>query len=328
MQECIHKYVDVLLEVTILNDYMIYGETSMKKANSRFISIVIMMVCLLPLTVNAEKHHKKSPSFKSTKLTSNIFMLQGKGGNLGLIKGKQGILLIDADYKDMSEALKDELTKHGGVNKLSYLINTHWHGDHTQGNLSLGHHAQIIAHDNVRARLLTKQEIKLFKMVSKPYPKHALPSITYEKRLSLHINNEDIEVVHFPNGHTDGDSVVFFKKSNVVHMGDHFFSGFYPFVDVSHGGNVLNMAKNVKSILSMVDSKTKIIPGHGPLSNKKDLRDFYDMLIGTSAEVKAMMDKGLSLDEIKDKGLSKKWNPWTKGFLSSKVWIGIIHSSL
>lgn len=300
----------------------------MKMLNKSFFSIVVTMVLFLPVTVSAEKHHENSPSFKPTKLTSNIYMLQGKGGNLGLIKGKQGILLIDADYKVMSDALKSELSNHGGVNKLSYLLNTHYHGDHTQGNFALGHHAQIIAHDNVRARLLTKQEIKLFKMVSKPYPKHALPSITYEKRLSLHINNEDIEVVHFPNGHTDGDSVVFFKKSNIVHMGDHFFSGFYPFVDVSHGGNVLNMAKNVKSILSMVNSKTKIIPGHGPLSNKEDLQNFYDMLIGTSAEVKTMMDQGLSLDKIKEKGLSKKWNSWTKGFLPTNVWIDIIHSSL
>lgn len=300
----------------------------MKILNKRFISVVSTMVLFLPLTVSAENHHENSPSFKSTKLTSNIYMLQGKGGNLGLIKGKQGILLIDADYKVMSDALKSELSNHGGVNKLSYLLNTHYHGDHTQGNFALGHYAQIIAHDNVRARLLTKQEIKLFKMVSKPYPKHALPSITYEKRLSLHINNEDIEVVHFPNGHTDGDSVVFFKKSNIVHMGDHFFSGFFPFVDVSHGGNVLNMAKNVKSILSMVNSKTKIIPGHGPLSNKKDLQNFYDMLIGTSAEVKTMMDQGLSLDKIKEKGLSQKWNSWTKGFLPTNVWIDIVHSSL
>ena len=296
--------------------------------NKLFVSAISGLILCLPIVANAENHHKKSPSFKSTKLTKNIFMLQGKGGNLGLIKGKQGILLIDADYKVMSKALKSELTKYGGVNKLTYLINTHWHGDHTQGNFALGHHAQIIAHDNVRARLLTNQEIKLFKMVSKPYPEHALPSITYEKKLSLHINNENIEVVHFPNGHTDGDSVVFFKNANIVHMGDHFFSGFYPFVDVEHGGNVLNMAKNVKTILAMLDDKTKVIPGHGPLSNKKGLQEFHDMLIGTSAEVKSMKDEGLSLDAIKEKGLSKKWNSWTKGFLPEKVWVGIVYNSL
>ena len=282
----------------------------------------------MPILAHADNHHKNSPTFTSTQLTDNIYMLQGKGGNLGMIKGEQGLLLIDADYKVMSDALKFELAKHGGVDKLNYLINTHWHGDHTQGNDALGHHAQIIAHDNVRARLLTRQEIKLFKMVSEPYSKHALPSITYEKRMSLHINDEDIEVVHFPNGHTDGDSVVFFKKSNVVHMGDHFFSGFFPFVDVDHGGNVLNMAKNIKTILPMLNDKTKIIPGHGPLSTKKDLQAFHDMLIGTSAEVDDMKKKGMSLEKIKATGLSKKWASWAKGFLPEKVWIGIVHSSL
>ena len=300
----------------------------MSTFKTTIISYVTVLVFLLPGIVSAENHHNKSPSFKTTKLTSNIFMLQGKGGNLALIKGKQGLLLIDADYKELSDALITELAKYGGVKKLTYLINTHWHGDHTQGNYALGHHAQIIAHGNVRARLLTTQEIKMFKMVSKPYPAHALPSITYEKSMSLYINDEELDVVHFSRGHTDGDSVVFFKKSNVVHMGDHFFSGFYPFVDVTHGGNVLNMAKNVKTILALVDDKTKIIPGHGPLSNKKDLQDFYDMLIGTSAEVKAMKDKGMSLDKIKAKGLSKKWKSWTKGFLSTEAWIGILHSSL
>ena len=291
-------------------------------------SILTMFLLITSNVVNAENHHDKSPSFKTTKLTKNIVMFQGKGGNLALIKGKDGLLLIDADYKVMSKSLKKELEKYGGVKKLTYLINTHWHGDHTQGNYLLGKHARIIAHDNVRERLLTTQEIKLFKMVSKPYPVHALPSITYEKKMSLHINNEEIELVHFARGHTDGDTVVFFKNSNVVHMGDHFFSGFYPFVDVDHGGNVLNMAKNVKSILTMIDNKTKVVPGHGPLSNKKDLQAFHDMLVGTSAEVQAMKDKGMSLKKIKKQGLSAKWKPWTKGFLTTETWIGILYSSL
>ena len=290
-------------------------------------SVIFSMV--FSVSINADDHHAKSPSFKASQLTDNIYMLQGKGGNLGLLKGNDGLLLIDADYKVMSDALKIELGKYGGVNNLNYLINTHWHGDHTQGNKALGHHAQIIAHDNVRARLLTTQEIKLFKMVSKPYPKHALPAITYAKRLSLHINNEDIEIVHFPKGHTDGDSVVFFKKANVVHMGDHFFSGMFPFVDVAHGGNVLNMAKNIAVILGMVNNKTKIIPGHGPLSSKSELQAFHDMLVDTSAEVTDMKNQGLTLEKIQAKGLSEKWAKWeANSFFPAKVWIGIIYSSL
>jgi len=301
----------------------------MKPRNHTILSLATVLFFLAPGVTYADNHHEKSQTFKSTQLTDTIYMLQGKGGNLGLIKGKDGLLLIDADYKVMSDALKNELSKHGGVEKLNYLINTHWHGDHTQGNFALGHHAQIIAHDNVRARLLTTREIKLFNMVSKPYPEHALPSLTYETRLSLHINGEDIDVVHFPAGHTDGDSVVFFKKSNIVHMGDHFFSGFFPFVDVDHGGNVLTMAKNVKTILGMIDDNTKVIPGHGPLSNKADLLAFHNMLLETSAEVKAMKDQGLSLEKIQARGLSKKWDTWAaKSFFPAKVWIGIVHSSL
>jgi len=301
----------------------------MNTFKTNLISIASVLTLFTANPSYADSHHAKSPTFKSTQLTDNIYMLQGKGGNLGLITGKDGVLLIDADYKVMSDALKKELTKHGGVEKLNYLINTHWHGDHTQGNNALGHHAKIVAHDNVRKRLTTTQEIKLFKMVSKPYPEHALPSLTYETRLSMHINGEELKVVHFPGGHTDGDSVVFFKNANIVHMGDHFFSGFFPFVDVDHGGNVLTMAGNIKTILGMIDDKTKIIPGHGPLSSKADLQAFHDMLIETSAEVKTMKDKGMSLEKIQEQGLSKKWDSWAeKSFFPTKVWIGIIHSSL
>ena len=282
----------------------------------------------LPVLVNAENHHASSAQFKSTTLTNNIFMLQGKGGNIGLIKGKQGLLLIDADYKEMSHALEAELAKHGGINTVNYLINTHWHGDHTQGNETVGHHAQIIAHENVRPRLLSSQEIKLFNMVTEVYPEHALPSITYKTSMSLHINDKTINVVHFPNGHTDGDSIVFIKNDNIVHMGDHFFSGMFPFVDVAHGGNVLKMAKNIKSVLAMLDNKTKVIPGHGPLSTKADLQAFHDMLTGTSAEVSKMKEKGMTLEKIQEKGLSSKWTAWTKGFIPEKVWIGIVYSSL
>ena len=291
---------------------------------------ILLIACISLLSINAlaEKHHTKTPVFKSHNLTDNIIMLQGQGGNIAILKGDQGLLMVDDDYKAMSDVLKKQLKQYGGTDNLSYIINTHWHGDHTQGNLALGNHAAIIAHDNVRTRLLTSQEIKLFKMISKPYPKHALPSITYQKSLTLHINKEEVELIHFSNGHTDGDSIIFFKNANVVHMGDHFFSGFFPFVDVDSGGNVLQMAKNVKSVLGMIKDDVQIIPGHGPLSTKKDLQNFHDMLIGTSAEVQSMKDKGMPLVKIQEKGLSEKWQPWTKGFLSTDAWVGIIYASL
>ena len=276
----------------------------------------------------AEQHHGDSKSFRMQAVSEQITLLQGKGGNVAVLSGDQGTLIVDDDYKQMSDALIKTLDKFGGTEKLTYIINTHWHGDHTQGNEALGHHARIIAHDNVRERLLTSQEVKLFKMVTEPYPDHALPSITYSQRLKLHINNEEVELMHYAGGHTDGDSVVYFNKANVVHMGDHFFNGFFPFVDVDNGGNVSRMAENVAAVLQRIDDKTVVIPGHGPVGNKADLQAFLLMLEGTELEVKALLDKGLSLEQIQAQGLSEKWNEWTDGFLSAEVWIGIIYSSL
>ncbi len=293
-----------------------------------FKKAVLIFISVLSLNGFAEKHHGDTAVFKSQNLTDNIIMLQGKGGNIALLTGEQGLLMIDDDYKVMSDSLKEQIKKYGGINKLNYIINTHWHGDHTQGNLALGNHATIVAHDNVRARLLTTQEVKLFKMVSEPYPEEALPSITYKNSLTLHINNEEIKIMHFPNGHTDGDSIIFFNNSNVIHMGDHFFSGFFPFVDVDSGGNVIQMARNIRRVLKDLKDDVKIIPGHGPLSTKADLQNFHDMLIGTTAEVQAMKDKGMTLEKIQANGLSDKWQDWTKGFLSTEVWISIIYASL
>ena len=278
--------------------------------------------------VLAEDHHASALSFKTQSLTNNISMLSGQGGNVAVMSGDQGLLMIDDDYQKMSPALQRALTPFGGEDKLTYIINTHWHGDHTQGNLHFGHSAQIIAHDNVRERLLTSQEVKLFNMKTQPYPEHALPSITYEKALTLHMNGEEVELLHLPGGHTDGDSVVFFKKANVVHMGDHFFNGFFPFVDVENGGNVARMAQNVGQVLTMLDAKAIIIPGHGPIATKPDLTAFKRMLEGTSAEIEGMRAKGMSLKEMQTEGLSEQWDEWTDGFLSESVWISIVNSSL
>lgn len=286
---------------------------------------LLSMVFVLP--VAAEDHHAQSPKFRTAAISDNISMLRGKGGNIAVLNGKQGILMVDADYQDMSPALQKALKQFGGEEKLTYIVNTHWHGDHTQGNLHFGHNAQIVAHDNVRERLLTSQEVKLFKMVTEPYPEHALPSITYKQELSLHINGEEVGILHLPGGHTDGDSVVFFKKANSVHMGDLFFNGFFPFVDVQNGGNVQKMAANVSTVLDMIDEKTVVIPGHGPVSNKVELTAFRDMLLGTYAEVKAMRDKGMNLGQMQVEGLSTDWMEWTDGFLSEQVWIGILNSS-
>jgi len=299
----------------------------MKLINRIFFTALMVMCFSIPMAYSAD-HHGEAKTYRQTQLTDTIFLLQGKGGNIALIKGEQGLILIDTDYKEMSAALEKVLQQHGGLDDVTYVINTHWHGDHTQGNEVLGHHAQIIAHDNVRSRLLTQQEVKMFGMVSEAYPEHAVPSITYNKRLNIHLNGEHLEIGHFANGHTDGDSIVFMKKANIVHMGDHFFSGFYPFVDVDSGGSVVQMANNVETVLSMIDDETVVIPGHGPLSEKSDLEDFHEMLVATTDEVKTMMAAGMTLEQMQEEGLSLDWEEWANGFLSTDLWIQIIVDSL
>ncbi len=295
-------------------------------AISLFFLAVVVSLAVQP--VLAGSHHGEAKTFHSEPVTNEITMLQGKGGNIAVLKGEEGLLLVDTDYGEMSDALKKTLETMGGLDAVTYVINTYWHGDHSEGNQLLGHHATIVAHENVRTRLLAPQALKIFNMTVAPFEPYAAPSITYKKALSLYFADEEVMLVHFGSGHTDGDSVVFFNKANVVHTGDHFFNGFFPFVDIQNGGNVLQMAANVRQLLRMIDENTKVIPGHGPLSNKQELQVFHDMLIATTKEVQAMMKKGMNLEEMKKTGLSKRWQPWGTGFINESTWIQIIKSSL
>jgi len=281
-------------------------------------------ICLVVFSISthAEHHEKGEAAFSPKALTDNItFLASSKGGNLAVLSGAQGLFLIDANYKDTSAALSAELDKLGGADSLKYIVNTHWHPDHTEGNYAIDDKVLIIAHDNVRERLISPQELKAFNMKTEPYPANAVPDLTFSKKVSLFINGEDIDIIHFANAHTDGDAIVHFKNANIIHMGDLLFNGFYPFVDLAHGGNVMNKAKAIEAILTLVDEETVIIPGHGPLANKAELIAFKDMLIGTHAEVKAMKESGKSLEEAQAVGLSDKWAEWRDGFLDDATWI-------
>jgi cyclase len=295
----------------------------MKKA---LVTAIVLSVATVVSAVHADKH--SSATFKTTKINANLTLLQGKGGNITLSKGKDGLLIVDDDYAEMSAPLKKEIEKHGGFDKLKFVLNTHWHGDHTGNNANLGDNVNIVAHDNVRKRLSSRQEIPIFKKVSEPYPAHGLPNLTYPQSMTIHFNNDTLILEHYPNGHTDGDSVIFFTKSNVVSMGDHMFYPMFPFVDIATGGNAISYAENVGRILKKVDNNTVVIPGHGPLTDKKGLTRFHQMLTGTITEVSAMKSSGMTLKQIQEKGLSKKWNEWTGGFINAPTWILFIFESL
>jgi glyoxylase-like metal-dependent hydrolase (beta-lactamase superfamily II) len=274
----------------------------------------------------ADNH--QASSFKVTEIKPSLLLLQGKGGNIALSRGADGLLIIDDDYADMAAALKSEIEKLGGMNKLKFILNTHWHADHTGGNDELGDNVNIIAHDNVRSRLSNRGEVTFFNMVSEAQPKHALPNLTYPDSMRIHFNDQDITLQHYANGHTDGDSVVYFKQANVIHMGDHMFNTMFPFVDIGSGGNAVSFTNNVAQILTTIDDKTIVIPGHGPVTDKQGLSAYLNMLRGTIAEVEAMKKSGLTLEQAQQKGLSQQWQTWNIGFIKQDNWINFIYKSL
>src|SRR6185436_1780034 len=216
----------------------------------------------------------------ATKVAGNIYMLQGSGGNIGVSVGTDGILIVDDQFAPLADKIKKAL-KDLGDGKLKFVLNTHWHGDHTGGNVAFGPDAPIIAHDNVRRRLSTEQKSEFFKRTTPASPNEALPVITFDKSLSVHFNGEEIKVIHFPHGHTDGDSVIFFTNSNVVHLGDDFFVSRFPFVDLESGGDVEGLIKNIAEIMPKLPADVKIIPGHGAISTVADLKAYHRMLTET-----------------------------------------------
>jgi cyclase len=286
-----------------------------------------LLVCLATATANAQTTDWSKVEIKSEKAGGNVHMLQGAGGNIGVSVGPDGILIVDDQYAPLADKIKAVLKKLG-EGKLKFVLNTHWHGDHTGGNVAFGPEAPVIAHDNVRKRLATEQKSEFFKHTTPPAPKEALPIITFGHSLTVHFNGEEIRVIHFPKGHTDGDSIIFFTNSNVVHMGDHFFNGWFPFVDLESGGSVEGYTKNVGDVISRLPAGVKIIPGHGPLASPDDLKLFHRMLLETTDVVRKKMAAGKSLAEIKTEGLAEEWKSWGNFFIKTDVWIETIHRSL
>jgi cyclase len=288
--------------------------------------VLSSLVLLTAISVVGQEDLSKV-EIKATKVAGNVFMLEGSGGNIGVSVGADGILIVDDQFAPLADKIKAAL-KGLGEGKLKFILNTHWHGDHTGGNVKFGPEATIIAHDNVRKRLSTEQRLEVFKQTIPASPKEALPVITFDQSLFVHFNGEEIRVIHFPQGHTDGDSVIFFTTSNVVHMGDDFFAGKFPFVDLESGGSVEGLIKNISDIIAKLPANVKLIPGHGPLSNLDDLKLYHRMLVETTDVVRKGMASGKTLEQIKKEGLPAEWKSWGSGFINTDTWIEIIHRSL
>lgn len=296
----------------------------MKKLTTTILMIAISGFSILAHSDRDHYSDGQDVTVKTTKASGNVYMLQGRGGNVGAIVGPQGILLIDDDYKVVSEKLRAAL-KELGFDTPKFIINTHWHGDHTEGNEIFGKDAVIISHDNVRKRLM--QTNTIFGRAVPPSAAIGWPMLTYADSITVHFNDEEIRAEHYPNGHTDGDSVIFFVKANVVHMGDDFFAGRFPFVDLDSGGSVQGLINNVTALIAKIPADAKIIPGHGPLSTLDDLRAYQRTLSETATIVQDEMKKKMTLDEIKKAGLPAKYREFGSGFIKTDAWIETVYKS-
>lgn len=284
---------------------------------------LILCVSLVSGHVSLIKgNNQQETVIKTEKVAGNVYVLFGQGGNIGVSVGKDGILMIDDQFERMADKIKAAL-KELGSEKPRFLFNTHWHGDHTGGNTAFGADSIIIAQTNVRTRLSTPNSGG---REFKPLPSVGLPMITYDKSLSIHFNGEEVRAVHYPKGHTDGDTVLFFTTSNVVHLGDNFFAGRFPFVDLNSGGSVEGLANNLAELIKTIPSDAKLIPGHGAISTVADLKTYHQTIVETTAIVREKM-KTKSLADIKKEGLPEKYKDWGSGFIKSEAWIETIYNS-
>jgi glyoxylase-like metal-dependent hydrolase (beta-lactamase superfamily II) len=250
---------------------------------------------------------------ETRNLRGGVHMITGAGGNIGVLATPDGLLMVDDQYAPLAERLQaalDAIAPDGP----RFVVNTHFHGDHTGGNPFFGREGTIIAHENVRVRLLDGGEM----------PAAGLPVITYGDRIRLHLGKETIDLVHLPDGHTDGDSVVFFREADVIHLGDHFFNGRFPFVDRSSGGSVDGLIANVADLLDQLGPDTVIIPGHGPLADPGDLRTYLGMLRETRQIVRDQVTAGRTDEEILARGLPERWADWSWEFISEERWLSTL----
>jgi cyclase len=295
------------------------------------LALISLLGCGL---VRAQDHDFSKVQMKVSKVAGNVYLLEGAGGNIGASVGDDGIVVVDDQYAPLADKIQAALKNLGITEKpVRFVINTHYHGDHTGGNAPFTNSGStVIAQDNVRKRLENGGVAGnggSVKMEVKPAEKAALPIITFEHDVTVHLNGEDIRALHFPAGHTDGDSIIFFPKNNVVHMGDDFVRYGFPFIDVSSGGSVQGMIAAMEKATAQLPADVKVIPGHGALSNLDDVREFVKMLKDTSAVVVKAFAAHKTLDQMKQEKILAPWEKrWTGDFISANAFIETLYNSL
>lgn len=284
--------------------------------NRRLIFLVPIFSFLLVTRAFAQQDFDKV-EIKTTAVAGNIHMLEGAGGNVAVSVGPDGVLMVDDQYAPMAAKITAAVAKLDG-GPLKFVLNTHWHGDHTGGNAHFGKTSSLIAQSNVRKRLAGRSGA----------PKEGLPVVTYDESASLHFNGEEIRLTYYGPGHTDGDTVIHFTGSGVVHTGDLFVNSRFPFIDQGSGGNLAGLMKTIAHLVKTLPDNVKIIPGHGALATKQDLQDYHDMLVETTGLVKKAIAEGKSLADVKAAGVPDKYKSWGTGFINASRWLEISYNSL
>src|SRR3984893_11810856 len=293
-------------------------------------SIVSLIPLFLFSLASAQNQDFSKVQIKVTKVAGDVYMLEGAGGNIGASVGEDGIVIVDDQFAPLADKIQAALK--GITDKpVRFIINTHFHGDHTGGNAYFQKQAPIIAQDNVRKRLEAGGGAGnggSVHMDTKPAPHDALPIITFDHDVTVHLNGEDIRSLYFPAGHTDGDSIIFFPHSNVVHMGDDFVTYGFPFIDVESGGSIDGMIDAVDKVIAQLPADVKVIPGHGPVSSLDDVRAYETMLKGTREAVQKALQEGKTLDQMKQAKLLDPWKKYSSGFVNADAFLETLYNSL
>ncbi len=289
-------------------------------------TLLILLLAITIATNLMSQNDFSDVTITTEQVTDNIYMLQGAGGNIAILTGEDGTLMVDDQFAPLSEKIMAAI-KDISDNSVHYLLNTHWHGDHTGGNENFANAgATIIAHDNVRKRLST-ENVRPFGRTTPASPEAAWPQLTFNDEMHIHYNNENIHLIHNHNAHTDGDAFVYFSDSNVLHMGDCFFKDRFPFIDRDMGGSPDGYIKAVSQAILITDTDTKIIPGHGALASKEDLLNYYNMLITMRDRVKKSINDGQSMEEALAANLTEGYESWGTGFINDEAIVKVLYGA-
>jgi cyclase len=280
-------------------------------------------------SAQAQQRNFDDVQIKATHVAGAVSMLEGAGGNIGVCAGPDGVFLIDDQFAPLTDKIRDAVAKIQ-TGPIRFVLNTHWHGDHTGGNENLGKAGVlIVAHDNVRVRMASEQFSKIFDRKTPASPAPALPVVTFTEAVTFYLNGDEIHAFHVPPAHTDGDAIVHFRRANVVHAGDVFFNGNYPVIDLDSGGSVEGVIAAVDRIVAVANAETRIIPGHGPIAGLPELQAYRKMLIDVRDAVKKAVADGKSLEDTQKAKPSAAYDAaWGNGFIKPDKFVEIVYTDL